>query len=135
MERITKLTPAYDKRHKDPKKNYGIHGVDVRMILKGDLGAVQFVLFTNWYLKHIDKSRWSDYMKEPLPADLGYHSPKPKYEGHTRITESCEYLDGKPCYYDGCGVAAGVIYDILLKEGSDGVWEELEDIMKQYSVN
>ena len=42
MEREIKFLPAYDERN-NPKGNYGIHGVDLRMYLKGELGTVQFV--------------------------------------------------------------------------------------------
>lgn len=47
MERITEITPAWDKRDPDPKKNYGIHGCELRMYLKGELGTVQFIVYTN----------------------------------------------------------------------------------------
>jgi hypothetical protein len=55
FERIVQFLPAFDKRHPDPSKNYGIHGVELRMVLKGPKGAVQFVLFTNWQLLHITR--------------------------------------------------------------------------------
>ena len=134
FEKIVECTPAWDKRHKDPRKNCGIHGVNLRMILKGDKGAVQFVLCTNWQLPHvteeilnIPKDKTNIKMRFlPLPADLGYHSPEPMYEGQELMTESCPYLDGKPCYYDGSGLNAEPIYVTLLEKGSDGVWQELE---------
>lgn len=159
MEKITTITPAWDKRDPDPKKNYGIHCCDLRMVLKGELGAVQFVLMTGWNLPHITeefKNKREISNLYPLPADLGYHSPKPMYEGQTRVGETkydfdnpeeivlgeekvkfpsaslvkedlpvCEYI-GKPCYYDGSGLNAERIYKIMLEEGSDGVWKELE---------
>ncbi len=79
MERIVEITPAYDKRHSDPCRNYGIHGADLRMILKGDLGAVQFVLFTNWHLPHVTEELLQKPTDKlgircrflPSPADLG----------------------------------------------------------------
>lgn len=123
MERITEFTPAWDRRDPDPNKNYGIHGVELRMVLKGKLGAVQFVLYTNWYLPHIQKELSID---SPIPADLGYHSPTPKYSDQP-ARDNCPYLDGAPCYYDGSGLNAQRIYDVLLTKGSDGVWKELED--------
>ena len=52
MERIVEFNPAYDERN-NPKGNYGIHGVNLRMMLKGDSGVVQFVLYTNWHLPHV----------------------------------------------------------------------------------
>lgn len=142
MERIIEFLPAYDKRSTTPSKDYGIHGVDLRMVLKGDEGAVQFILYTNWYLPPVAEEMDNRILKEsatgkfnkysltslhPLPADLGYHSPKPMYEGQSIMSESCECLDGKPCYYDGSGLQAERIYEVLVKEGSEGVWRELED--------
>lgn len=168
-EKRIDFEPAFDRRHPDPSKNYGIHGVTLRMVLIGPKGAVNFVLYTNWHLPHVtDESKGridsplnGDYHWHcrPLPADLGYHSPKPMYEEHepvgsknftwrdateeekrelpsfTRIPESnptgtftpCEYLDGKPCYYDGSSLNADRIYRVLLNKGSNGVWRELED--------
>ena len=132
MEKIINFIPAFDKRNPNPSKNYGIHGVDIRFILKGDKGATQFVLYTNMYLPHVQKELQTKCQSsqfcflEPLPADLGYHSPKPIYEGQSICSESCEYLDGKPCYYDGSGLNAKRVYNRLLKEGDRGVWDELE---------
>ena len=62
-ERIVEFTPAFDKRSSDPSKDYGIHGVDMRMVLKGENAATQFVLFTNWHLPHVhDELNGSSYL-------------------------------------------------------------------------
>lgn len=53
MERIIEVTPAFDRRDPDPSKSYGIHGAEIRMVLKGDKGATQFVLYTNRHLSHV----------------------------------------------------------------------------------
>lgn len=136
LERITEWMPAWDKTSTDPKKNYGIHGVECRWVVKGPLGAVQFVLYTNWQLPHITKRHIKrqlnvrdhislEVMFLPLPADVGYHSPKPMYTDHT-ARENCPYLDGKPCYYDGSGIRAEGVFDILLEKGGEAVWDYLE---------
>lgn len=131
-ERIVQFLPAYDKRNIDPNKNYGIHGVTLRMILKGNEGAVQFLLFTNWQLPHVQEemdgripSHDFPYLHhKPLPADLGYHSSRPMYEGQTKMNGKCDVLGGE-CYYDGSGVAAERIFHVLCAEGDAGVWREL----------
>lgn len=128
MERTIRFYPAYDKRDADPKKNFGVHGVDMRWLLKGELGAVQFVVYTNWYLSLIgDLMFSSDKISPPMPADRGYHSPVPLYDDQSIVSESCEYLDGKPCYYDGSGLAAEDLFNTLIKEGDEAVWKELEE--------
>lgn len=137
LERIVELTPAWDKRSLDPNKNYGIHGVELRMVLKGPEGAYQFVLYTNWQLPHVAKEfetkladpRWPHLFHAPQPADVGYHAATPQYEGHTAISTQCPYVNG-PCYYDGSGLQAIVMFDLLTREGSDGVWKELERLYR-----
>lgn len=135
FEKIVKITPAFDKRDPNPSKDYGIHGCNLLMVLTGEKGAVQFLLFTNWQLPHVTKERkirWQSpddihRLYEPMPADLGYHSPFPLWDGQQPASDSCEYCDGKPCYYDGSTLNADPVYEILLNEGSDGVWKRLEE--------
>jgi hypothetical protein len=120
--------PAFDKRSKDPKENFGIHGVTMRWIVKGDRGAVQWVVYTNWYLPHV-VAEWKAkgaHMPGPIPADLGYHSPVPFYEDQQSQGE-CKFLDGKVCYYDGSGLNANPLWEKFIREGGEAVWKELED--------
>jgi hypothetical protein len=165
LERIVQFEPAYDKRNPDPKKNYGISGVTMRMVLKGPAGAVQFLVYTHWNLPHVMREaaerakRSPDLALElecfwkPLPADLGYHSKTPMFEGQEvmgastmKIKEDvtkeglerfqfdkkptgtfthCEFTDG-PCYYDGSGLHAQKVFDLLVAKGGEAVWEYLE---------
>lgn len=133
FERIVEFGAAHDCMRIQPCKfgserckpnaggSHGIGSVDMRMVLKGPLGVVQFVLYTHWYLDETPKTRRG----EPLPADLGYHSPKPLYEGHYE-TESCAYFDGASCFYDGSSLNAEEPWRILRYEGGDAVWKFLE---------
>lgn len=137
MKKITKFTPAYDKRHSDPSKNYGIHSVNLIMVLKGKMGAVSLTIFTNWYLPEVrkellaKKDARSGYMEqypytfvsEPTPADINYHSHVPQYEGQEPISGNCEYIGGI-CYCDGSSLQAQDYFDVLIKEGSEGVWKK-----------
>lgn len=138
FERIVTMRPAFDRRSDDPKKNYGIHGVELRMVLKGPLGATQFLLFTNWQLPHVTEEhmeRWgcdpsmSRSLFLPLPADLGYHWPMPRYEGQSPMP--CDLMPSGKCYYDGSSLNADRIYTVLLREGSDGVWKALEEFYRE----
>lgn len=132
FERIVELTPAFDMRDPNPAKNYGIHPVELRMILKGERGAVQFVLHTGWHLSHVHDEFWRKHLVDgydwtkPYPADLGYHSRYPIYEGQEPLGEDCPYVPGGVCYYDGSTLNAEPLYEVLLKEGSEGIWRHLE---------
>lgn len=56
------------------------------------------------------------------PWDLGYHSPRPTYDGHEPISDSCEFLDGMACYYDGTSLGAR---DLCEQWGTSGRDDEV----------
>lgn len=131
------IRPAYDKR-----PQYGQHCVDMTFYVKGPKGAVQFVLYTGWYSGIIatpDKP-WQELMvahhptrehlTEPLPADLGYHSPVPTYEGQSS-RENCHVLPGGKCYYDGSGLNANRIFSIMVHEGGEAMWKALDQYYQE----
>lgn len=129
FERILEMSVPYDKRHKDPEKNCGIHGMDMRFVLRKGDKAVQFVVFTPIYTKNIQRefesSPQASAMIRTLAADVGYHAPTPRYEGQEPMKD-CPYI-GKPCYYDGSGLRAEEWEKVWLEEGSDAIWKLLEE--------
>lgn len=140
MEKIIQITPAFDKRHRDPKQDYGIHGVDFRFILKGKYGATQFVIFSNWHLPHVRQAQDTHILRKckaglidqidldiyfhPMPADKGYHSLVPQYDGQQKYP--CD-LFPQGCYYDGSGLNAQSLFDSMLQEGDKAIWRILEE--------
>lgn len=112
--------------------SHGVHGLTIRFYLKGEEGAVQFVLYTGWMPQHHEKDRIGyrnldlDTKFPAMPADLGYHSKKPMYEGQEPLQDSCELTDGEPCYYDGSGLNANDAMYALVNGGEDALWEFLE---------
>jgi hypothetical protein len=131
FERIIQIQPPFDKRHTNPNKNYGIHGMTLRFVLKGPKGATQFVYYTGQYLKHVSDElfftpRARDYNPfKGMGADIGLHSYKPQYEGQTPMDGECDIL-GCQCYYDGSSLQAAEFEDEFLKNGTDAVWPMLE---------
>lgn len=134
LVRKFEVSPAYDKR----SEGYGQGCATMRFYVIGPKGAVQFVCMTGWYPKIIKKTTfddWSDWAElriapmqphdSPMPSDLGYHSPTPRYEGQSIMDQTCSILNG-PCYYDGSGLNASKPFSILVHEGSDRLWEFLE---------
>lgn len=124
MERIVEFWPAYDRRSSDPAEDYGIGPMKIRFILKGEKGAVQFLIGTNWFLPGLSVKDFGE--RQPVAWDLGYHS----YKMGATFFEECDVLGG-PCYYDGSTLAAEPIRDRLVSEGSDAVWEALEEYYEQ----
>lgn len=140
MKQEIHFQPAFDKCHPDPNKNYGIHGASMRWLVIGDEGAVQFVVYTNWHLPHIRREAKTEpgsivlierypfeFWQAPTAADLGYHSKVPRYEGQTSMGQECDILGGE-CYYDGSTLNAEPVFELLIAEGHEAVW----DYLKQY---
>lgn len=129
LERIFTLSPGFDKRNPDPHKNYGIHGCELRFVVRGPKAAVQFVVYTDWFPVNVQnegRSREGFRHIKPDGADVGYHAYTPQYEGQTPMGE-CQYL-GQPCYYDGSSLRAGEwVQEKLLVGGSDAIWAALEE--------
>jgi len=101
--------------------SHGIHGMQIRWILKGEKGAVQFLLFAGWLPEptQLDFSK----VRPAMPADLGYHAREPHYAGHS--STKCDLL-GAECYSDGSGLNAHEPFRILCNEGGEALWEFLE---------
>jgi hypothetical protein len=136
LVRHTDFYPAFDKRAKDPEKNYGIHCVTLRFAVSGPLGAVHFTLYTGWHLPEIQKEmelkanrtfsvESARILNKPIPVDIGHHSPVPK-SGAEEGAE-CDLLPGGWCYGSGGNMMrAKSFYDTLTQEGSEGIWKRLE---------
>lgn len=129
LERITNVRGAFDKRNPDPKKNYGIHSMELHFILKGPKGAVQFLVYTGMHLPHVEAELWGKRGEwnpfHPMGADIGYHSPHPVYEGQTAVHSDCQYTGGE-CYYDGTSLGADEFMPEFLAGGDSAVWAMLE---------
>lgn len=134
------IYPGYDKRSDDPKKDYGIHGCEIAFYVHSPrkTKTVQFKCYTDWLPLHVQKERMGKDVtgmfpdvcqnvigEQPSGVDLGYHSPKPMYKGQGRM--ECNLSKRGYCYYDGSSLNADRLRDVMLDEGSDGVWRELED--------
>lgn len=137
FERIVKFSPAFDKRTDNPETNCGIGSCRISFILKKGKKAVQFVISTDWYLPStvLEYQNSNNSILRGIRKDrdgfgiegwdVGYHSPKPMYKDHSPIGDDCDITGGK-CYYDGSGLVADGVRQILISEGSEGVWKYLE---------
>lgn len=125
FERNIYVTPPFDKRHSNPSKNYGIGSIQIRWVIKGEKGAVQFLMSTGTYLPSSFDEKGSIFNAgRPSAWDIGYHSPTPMFEGQTLVSDNCEFIEG-PCYYDGSGLQAEEPMNVFLEKGSEALWKYL----------
>src|SRR3990167_8291291 len=108
MRREIKFTSGYNcidfpcrfekKCSKD--NSHGRHGMTITFLLHGELGAIQFALQTGWMPFHQESNKiaFREIPKNdlsalyPMPTDLGYHSYKAHYEGHSSMGK-CSVLN------------------------------------------
>ncbi len=141
MNQIVKFMPAFDKRDPDPRKDYGIGAVECWMTLVGDKGAVTFSFSTGMHLPETQKEWLNPLYHKNYPQfkdhlsymgyQVGYHSPHSMYEDQKISKENCDFI-GTPCYWDCSYTAADKFIDALVREGSDKVWEMLEEYYKDH---
>jgi len=129
MEKFVKFLPAWDKRNSTPNKDFGINSVRIYFCIKGEKGAIQFVLATGWNLPHVKKEFLGKTNNDlfPLAMDVSYHSPVPMYDGQQPISSTCELLGDKTCYCGGSGSEVEKYLEALIEHGSDRVWDMLID--------
>lgn len=141
MERRIEFIPGYD--HTSFPEDcggggHGRHGMELAFILIGPAGAVQWkCTMLNWYPGNIvygDAPASEPISMVPahpriddtMATDLGYHSPKPMWEGQEDYgRDDCHLLPGGTCYYDGSGLNAGPVLEAFLSYGPMAVWAAL----------
>lgn len=116
FERAVSFEPGFDSH----TRNWGIAAMRMRFLLRGPLGATQFLMGAGWVPGRREVNDWY-----PSGWDLGYHALKPSYEGHESY--DCDLLPGGHCYYDGSGLAADPVMDAFIAEGEPAVWRALHE--------
>lgn len=130
FRRMLNLRRGYDCREScvhEVKGAHGIGGVELLAFLVGPAGAVQFRHLTNWYPASVD-TPFSRRDYRGVPADLGYHAREPQYDGQPQM-ERCDILwpddPDHGCYYDGSGLNAEPVFEVLVNGGDEALWEYL----------
>jgi len=113
---------AWDKDTCKPKAfgSHGVNGTTITFVVNGEKGAVQFSIFTGW----IPGRSYRD-SATPMPADLGYHSIEPQWEGQSSM--DCSLVEGGKCFYDGSSLNAENAWDTLVNAGETDLWHFLDE--------
>lgn len=111
--------------------SHGKRGLGIEFSVKGEQGAVSFLLYTGWFPQQIpEKTKGNsvvDWSKSTvLPVDLGYHSKIPQYNWQKPSSQSCELCDNQVCFSDGSTINANDAMLALVNGGDVKLWEFLE---------
>lgn len=141
MERIFRVTPAYDLRSASDGINYGIGSMGLYFAVKGPLGGVSAKLSTSWYLPAQQQTSLDLYTKgypfdpceelmQPRWWDISIHAKRPQYDTQYSIPD-CELTDGE-CYCDGSALWGREAWlPGFLHGGSDWLFARLEDYYRE----
>ena len=136
FKKIVKFRPAFDRRHPDPKKNYGIGCVSIFFVLVGEKGAVSFSCSTGIYLDHVlDEQENNRFGSWPRPMGYVVASctplPKGSKDEDGKLIPDCEWFP-QPCKGDCNYLASDDVFTALKTKGDEGVWKCLEDYYQSW---
>jgi hypothetical protein len=132
------FTPGYNCADRG-MRGHGVHGMEIRWLLRGPAGAAQFLLYSDWIPGQLSPGHglmpdgsysWQSVRGDPLypmGADVGYHARRPQFDGQDPMSDECIVLGG-PCYYDGSGMRADKLTKVFVQFGEQAVWDELESV-------
>lgn len=113
------------------EKGNGIATPKMYFNVEDESGIVSFALFTNWVTKKHEMEYWKrnrELFPSQSPTVIGVF-----YHSHARISdgdfheESCSFFSDRECYYSRIGINEDDVFDLLLTDGLDELWNFLEN--------
>lgn len=133
LERLIWSRNAYEERHEDPSKDYGVAGVTLGFVVIGSEGAVEWELLTNSYLPATEeayKERKISFLG-PTAGPVWWHWRTPRWENHDDRGQ-CEWLQADHCFSD-IGFSIGdEVNKAFTNYGYDGVFNKLK-VLYEYA--
>lgn len=146
LERLVRVSPAWDRRSPNPRQDYGWRGMDLHWILRGSKGAVEWTVGTNWVVQAMvpETQSWNDAWlmywrgqsdRQTLIAHAYVHQPQyPEGYLHGGV---CEYLETEWCYcneirvFGEGAVQARDLYWILVEQSDAAFWAAMQPYYDQ----
>lgn len=131
LAQTIKILPGWDRRD----QNDSYHGCELLFILRGEKGVLTFAFTTDWAPTAVQQQYMNGVQRtnvigvQPKPIDVVWHSPTPPNLPHQPMHADCPYLEGD-CYTAISKREAEALRDILLKEGSAGVWRAMGQLYR-----
>lgn len=134
FERIVTVKPAYDclvvqpcvhgstRCGSNPNYNHGRHNTEMLMTLRSPVAEVTLTVGTGWYLPETPANVRLD--DRPSGRAVEFHSSMPQYGGHEPQGSTCDLWP--VCYGNFGYTMADEPTALLVRKGSDAVWEWLE---------
>lgn len=135
LQRIVRVRPAYDcivqpcGRNgcgERPGASHGRHNAEIHFILRSERAEIVLSVGTGWDLPETPRNMRSSHALRDLPRGMGvdFHSADPQYDGQEPRIGDCQLW--RPCYNDVGFTMSDEPAELLVRKGSDAVWEWLE---------
>lgn len=119
LQHEIKVYPAWDRFSPDPSENYGQSDATLFFFVKDEHNSVlAFEISTGWYL---------DSTREAYPLKIILHSPVPMEPEQHLSEPQCDFTQG-PCYVQHLCVDVESLFCLLVKEGSSGLFNKLDEL-------
>jgi hypothetical protein len=132
-ERRIKFLPAWDKRSEDPRRNGGVHGVEIRMQLVSGDWAAELVLMTPWMLPGVQA--WHKSLEHRFGArvtpmcDVAVHHRGGMGEFVVDAGRCGVFPDSRCENIPVSGFEGDRLYALLIEGGDEPVWAALADVI------
>jgi hypothetical protein len=137
MEQALVFQPGYNgDRSPDPRRSYGVHGMEIRWYLRGPKGGAWVAFSTEWIPGDLTPGHGlmppgfppREPSQYPDGCGLGWCGLVPQYEGHEPTTDAgCLLIPGGTCYTDMSYTGSDPVAVAFTERGEAAVWEALED--------
>jgi len=117
--------PAWDKRNE--KGGYGQHCAEIHFVVRYRNKELGFAVYTGWYVEaaNYPLSNKETSMGEVHGASLYAHSKSP-FRGAIKRNDYCDVFKSNCCYENALTFITEDLLKILILEGSEKLFEELE---------
>lgn len=137
-ERYIHIEAGWDKRDPNPSKNYGVSGGRMTFFERRGSKIIQCnFLLDNYPTEELRlTNRDRKYDTYPICDGLGTHYKFKKDASEWAYkNEECLVTGGK-CYFEaGSALYGEIVRERFLKEGSDGVWDEIDKEFREQESN
>lgn len=143
VTRSVKVHPSYHRCDPDPHQNYGIGSATAVFTLQKDGSAIEFEVLTGWIMPLEDFRAANPDCNHPrhggeppsspaMAARVMYHfngDPGDAMDGPS----DCSYTDTGTCWSDGGYAIGDPLFRLLVVEGSDAMYAEMEKMLDDRS--
>ncbi len=133
LEESVQFIPGFACIKKDNSLSHGKHGMEVNWVLRGQAGAINFRMKTDWIPSDEEQSKDDPFGLTapsfpsgifPMGSDIGIHSVVPLHKVDDPYSHECALIGGT-CYYEISFSRASNLTSMFLVWGEQVIWDEL----------